>query len=133
VFTDVGARCPDCAPRRKLPQLEVGPLWIARGALAAAATGAAIGAAWGYLLPGGFGFFSIMIGAGIGYVVASAVGWATNRKLGPAMQVIGMLGVVLAYLARNVVAGYALIPTDDISGLLALAVGVIVAFNQLRY
>jgi hypothetical protein len=133
VFTDVGARCPDCAPRRKLPQLEVGPLWIARGALAAAVAGAAVGAAWGYLLPGGFGFFSILIGIGIGYAVASAVGWATNRKLGPPMQVVAVLGVVLAYLVRNVVAGYALVPIDDLSGLLALGAGVIFAFNQLRY
>jgi hypothetical protein len=111
----------------------VGPLLIARGALAAAVTGAVVGAAWGYLLPGGFGFFSILLGLGIGWAVASACLWATNHKLGPPMQAVAMLGVVLAYLVRNVVAGYALVPIDDLSGLLALAAGVIFAFNRLRY
>jgi hypothetical protein len=133
VFTDVGARCPDCAPRRKLPQVEVGPLFALRAAAAAAFAGAIIGAAWGLLLPGGFGFFTIFLGVGIGWVVVTAITLATNKKLGPVMQTIAILGVLLAYLVRNVTAGYALIPTDDLGGLLALAAGVIFAFNQLRY
>ena len=55
-MTDVGARCPTCAPRRKLPQLEVGPLWLGRGALAATAAGAALGAAWWAALGAATGF-----------------------------------------------------------------------------
>ena len=95
--------------------------------------GRVIGAAWGLLLPGGFGFFTIFLGVGIGWVVVTAITLATNKKLGPVMQTIAILGVLLAYLVRNVTAGYGLIPTDDLGGLLALAAGVIFAFNQLRY
>ena len=40
VMTDVGARCPDCAPRKRLPQFEVGPVYLARGGAAATAAGA---------------------------------------------------------------------------------------------
>ena len=133
VFTDVGARCPDCAPRRKLPQLEACPLWTLRASAAAAAAGGVVGAAWGALLPGGFGFFTIFLGIGIGWVVVAAITWATNKKLGPVMQTVAILGVLLAYLVRNLVAGYGIIPSDDVGGLLALAAGVIFAFNQLRY
>lgn len=133
VFTDVGARCPTCAPSRKLPQLEIGPVWLLRAAGAAAVAGAVIGGLWGALLPGGFGFFMLFLGIGIGYAVAEAVAFATNRKLGPAMQGIAAAGVVVAYVVRNVAAGYDIVPTNDFSGLLVLIAGVIMAINRLRY
>jgi hypothetical protein len=133
VFTDVGARCPDCAPRRKLPQFEVTPLVGAQAIAASAAAGAALGAAWGLLLPQGFGFFMIFLGIGLGYVVAEAVGWATNRRSGTPLQVIAALGVVLAYFVRNMVAGDGIVPTNDFGGLLALLAGVVMAINRLRY
>jgi hypothetical protein len=91
------------------------------------------GALWGILLPGGFGFFTIFLGIGLGYVVAESVSWATGRKSGPAMQTVGTVGVLLAYLTRNIIAGYGLIVVDDVSGLLALTAGVIAAINRLRY
>src|SRR5213594_4188187 len=80
VMTDVGARCPDCAPRRKLPQFEIGPLYLLRGVLAAAAAGAVCGGLWGILLPDVAGFFEIIIGLGAGYAVGEATSLATNRK-----------------------------------------------------
>jgi hypothetical protein len=40
---------------------------------------------------------------------------------------------VLAYLVRNLVAGEALIPANDLSGYLVLIIGSIVAVNRLRY
>ena len=46
----------------------------------------------------------IFLGIGIGYVVAEAVGLATSRRTGTPLQVIGALGVVLAYFARNLIA-----------------------------
>jgi hypothetical protein len=134
VFTDVGARCPDCAPRRTLPQFEISILTLARAAGAAAAAGAVLGAAWGLLLPGGFGFFMIFLGIGLGYGVGESVSWATNRKSGTALQVIAALGVVLAYFMRNALAaGDGLVPSNDFSGLLALLAGVVMAINRLRY
>jgi hypothetical protein len=133
VFTDVGARCPDCAPRRKLPQLEIGPLYGARAAGAAIASGAAIGIAWGVLLPGGFGFFMIFLGMGIGWAVAESVSLATNRKSGPVLQTAAVVGVLIAYVVRNLVADYGLIPSDDLGGLIVLVAGIAVAIGRLRF
>jgi hypothetical protein len=133
VMTDVGARCPDCAPRRKLPQFEIGPLFGLRGAAAAIVAGAGLGAIWGALFFDFGFFFMIFAGIGLGYGVAEPVSWATNRKSGTVLQVIAAGGCVLAYLVRNVVAGEALIPANDLSGYLVLIIGSIVAVNRLRY
>ena len=133
VFTDVGARCPDCAPRRTLPQFEIGPLILGRAVLASVIAGAVLGGLWGLLLPGGFGFFMIFLGIGLGYGVGESVSWITNRKSGTVLQVIAALGVVLAYLVRNVLADYDLVPTNDFGGLLALLAGVIMAISRLRF
>ena len=97
VFTDVGARCPDCAPRKKLPQFDVGRLYLVRGAGAGLAAGVAVGLAWGLLLPGGFGFFMIFLGAGVGWVVSEAISVSTNRKSGPMLQTIAVIGVFATY------------------------------------
>jgi hypothetical protein len=133
VFTDVGARCPDCAPRKKLPQFEIGPLYGIRAGGAAIGAGAAVGAAWGLLLPNGFGFFMIFFGAGIGWLISEAVSLATNRKSGPVLQTAAVFGVVVAYLVRNVVADFGLFPTDDLGGLIVLIAGVAIAIGRLRY
>lgn len=132
-MTDVGARCPACAPSRKLPQFEIGTLYLLRGLGAALMAGAGLGALWGLLLPGIGGFFAIFLGLGLGYGVAEPVSYATNRKSGPPLQVAAAAGVVLAYAVRNLAAGYALIPTGDLMGYVALLVGVVVAVNRLRY
>jgi hypothetical protein len=132
VFTDVGARCPDCAPRRKLPQFEVGPVYALRGGLAGIVAGTVVGGLWGLLLPGGFGFFSIFLGIGIGSAVAESVGLATNRKSGPVIQATALLGIVIAYLTRNVVAGYPMVPVDDWSGLIVLIAAVATAIGRSR-
>lgn len=132
-MTDVGARCPACAPRRKLPQLELSPLFLLRGAAATAVAGALLGVAWWVLLPGGFGFFSIFIGMGLGYGVAECVSMATNRKFGPPLQMIAALGVLLAYVIRNLLTDGAVVLTGDIYGYISVIVGVIVAAGRLRF
>lgn len=133
VMTDVGGRCPDCAPRRKLPQLDVSPALILRGSAAAVIAGAAVGALWGYLLPGGFGFFSIFIGLAVGWAVSEPVSIATSRRSGTALQLIAALGVVLAFFVRNLVDEGDIIQQNDLSGFIAVAVGIIVAINRLRW
>lgn len=133
VMTDVGARCPTCAPARKLPQFELGPVFALRGLGAALAAGAGVGVLWGALLPEGFGFFTIFLGIGIGYAVAEPVSWATNRKAGPILATVAAAGVVLAYAVRSLVAFDSVLPTDDLFGYIALVVGVAVAVNRLRY
>ncbi len=133
VFTDVGARCPTCAPARKLPQFEVGPVYLLRGAGAALAVGVGLGAIWGVLIPGRFGIFGLLLAAFIGYLIAQAVSAATNRKSGPLLQVIGAGGAIAAYLVRNLVIGDALLPTDDLFGYIAVIVAGAVAISRLRY
>src|SRR3990170_287541 len=126
VMTDVGARCPTCAPRRKLPQFEVGPIWLLRGGAAALVSGAALGAVWRLILPGDLGFLSLILGLLLGYGVAEAVSWATNRKSGPPLQVAASLGVALAYITRNLLLGAPAVPTDDLYGYLVVVLGIVV-------
>lgn len=133
VMTDVGARCPDCAPMRKLPQFEIGPIYILRGLSAALAAGVAAGILWGAVIPGFFGFFIIFVGIGLGYAIAEPVSWATNHKAGPALQVCAALGVFLAYAVRGVVGFSTIFPSGDLFGYVAVIVAVVVAVNRLRY
>jgi hypothetical protein len=133
VFTDVGGRCPDCAPARKLPQFEIGIVHVLRGAAAALAVGAGLGFVWGALLPGGIGFFGLLAAAGIGYVIAESVGVATNRKAGTPLQVVAAAGAVVAYLVRNLTIGDGLLPTNDLFGYIAVIVAGVVAIRRLRY
>jgi len=133
VMTDVGARCPDCAPRRRLPQFEVGPLYLLRGAGAAVAAGGSLGLAWGLILPGQYGLLGILIGAGLGYGIGESVSLATNRKLAPALQVLAICGVVLAYFIRNLIWANALIVTDDLYGFIVVATAMFVAAGRLRF
>jgi hypothetical protein len=132
VMTDVGARCPECAPRRKLPQFELSPLMVLRGLGAGVGAGAALGAVWGLTVPFFFGFFSIFIGIGLGYAVAESISLATNRKSGPVLQAFGAIGVTLAWVARNLIASGEFFIFDDLGGLIALGVGIISAVNRLR-
>ncbi len=133
VFTDVGARCPSCAPTRKLPQFEIGPAYLLRGAGAALAAGVGLGAVWGILIPGRFGLFGLFLAAFIGYLIAQAVSAATNRKSGPPLQVVAAGGAIAAYLVRNLVIGEALLPTDDLFGYIAVIIAGAVAIRRLRY
>lgn len=132
VTTDVGGRCPSCAPARKLPQLEVGPLWMLRGAVAALLAGAALGAVWYILLSERLGFFSLLIAFAIGYTVAEAVSLATNRKVGPPLQIVAAAGVAVAYVTRNLLFDLPAVPTNDLFGYVVVIVGIIVASNRLR-
>jgi hypothetical protein len=137
VMTDVGARCPTCAPRRQLPQFEISPLFALRGLGAALASGAVVGMAWGIMLPGGFGgFLVIFLGVGIGWAVSESISAATNRKAGPVLQAMAVGGVIIAYVVRSLIAGYDIVPSGDFagySGLIALAAGIVMAFSRLRY
>ncbi len=132
VQTPVGARCRACARLRRPPMYTLGPLAIARVAGVAAVIGVVVGAAWGMLLPAGFGFFALFLGIFAGYGMARAMEWAGGRKRGPFVQGAGVAGIVLTYFVHNlVVAGDFILP-NDLWGLLFVGVASVVAWNQLR-
>ena len=97
------------------------------------AAGAALGLAWGLLLPGNYGFFTVIIGGGVGYGVGESVSLATNRKLAPVLQITAALGVLLAFVIRNLLWTSAVLVVDDLFGYIAVVVGVIVAMGRLRF
>jgi hypothetical protein len=132
VFTDVGARCPGCAPSRLLPQYEIGVLHAIRGGAAALAVGAALGAVWGFILPGNVGLFGMFIAAFIGYAIAQAVTSATSGKSGRLLGALGAAGVIVAYLAHNLVGDGVLLPAGDLFGYFAVAIGAAIAIGRLR-
>jgi hypothetical protein len=110
----------------------LGPLAIARLAGAAAVIGVLVGAAWGLLLPVGFGFFALFLGIFAGYGMARAMEWAGGHKRGPLVQGAAVAGVVLAYFVHNLVVAGALILPGDLWGLLFVGAASVVAWNQLR-
>lgn len=136
VQTPVGARCPTCAQVRRLPTADVGLAYLARGVAAGVGGGALVGAAWGYAVKGQgvgfFGFFILFIAFAIGWAIGEIVSVATNRKRAIALQACAVVGVVLAYLVHNVVAGNSVLPPGDIWGYLATALAAAVAMDRVR-
>ena len=132
VQTPVGARCPTCANVRRLPTVDVKPIFLLRGLGAAVGSGAAAGAVWGFLVGGVFGFFLFFVAMGVGYAVGESVSVATNRKRSTTLQGCAVLGVVLAYLVRNAVIGAPLLPANDIWGYMAVVIAAVVAAGRLK-
>jgi len=135
VQTPVGARCRDCANVRRLPTLDVSPVYLARGAAAALASGVAVGAAWGFLLGDRlvFGFLVIIVIAlAVGWPIAESVGIATNHKRGPTLQACAVVGVLIAYVVHNLVAGDAALQQRDQSGQIAALIAAAWAYFRLK-
>jgi len=134
VMTDVGARCPHCAPSRRLPQFEVSPVYLLRGLGAAVGAGMVLGLAWGLLAPSDYGLFlGILFGIGLGYAAGEAVSLATNRKTALVLQVMAALSVLGAYLIRNVLWAEVVLPGDDLYGYIVTVVGMFAAAGRLRF
>ena len=139
-YTPVGARCRECANIRRLPMYNVSAAFMARGVGAALLAGAALGGIWGVLLPFNVSvFLGLLVGLGIGYAIGEAVSVATNRKMGPPLQVAAAAGVILAYLVRSAIVAARLrnvdigdIVTEDVFGYAVVVLGVIVAVGRVR-
>ena len=136
--TPIGARCRECANIRRLPMYHISVAYLARGAGAALVAGVALGGLWGVFVPVG-GIFGLLAGLGVGYAVGEAVSQATNRKAGPPLQALAAAGVVMAFLIRGAILasawkgiGIGDIITNDLYGLIALVIGVVVAMGRVR-
>ena len=98
VQTPVGARCPTCAGLKKLPTFRVSSVYYLRAIGAGLGAGIAIGLLWGLIelhLP--FFFFSLLLAAGVGWVIGEAISRSANRKRSVGLAIIGGLAVLLAY------------------------------------
>ena len=138
--TPVGARCRACAGIRRLPTYNISTAFLARGAGAALAAGVVLGGLWGIFLPfqPSF-FFGLLVGLGLGYAVGESVSAATNRKAGPPLQAIAVVGVVVAYLVRSAILASAFrnvdladVLTEDLFGWITVGLGVVVAMGRVR-
>jgi hypothetical protein len=138
VQTPVGARCPECARLYKLPTYRMSSAYYLRAVGAALGIAIVIGVVWGFIesfLP--FRFFTLIIGAGVGYAIGEAVSLAVNRKRGTILAVIGSLGVVVSYAMTFAVETWRLGFTsfggfNFLFTLAAIGIGIYIAVTRLR-
>ena len=138
VESPVGARCPDCAKLTKIPTYRVSSTYYLRAIAAGLVSAIVIGIIWGIIesyLP--FRFFSLIIAAGIGYLIGEAIGRSVNRKRGNALAVIGAFSVAVSfavtYLADYIMVGYLNYGAYRIVfTLVSIAIGSYMAVIRLR-
>jgi hypothetical protein len=121
---------------QRAPMYQLSGTYLLRAVAASAGAGAVGGFVWAFLFSFNLGIiFAILVGAGLGYLISSAMNWATNRKRGPSLQIIGGAGAILAYVVRGVLENSAKGSFDlgsDLGGLVLVAVAIAVIVNQLR-
>lgn len=129
VQTPVGARCRDCARMVKSPIYTFSAGTALRAALVAIIGGVAMGLIWGFiLLPFTVGWFSIFIGAGLGYAFTRGMNFATRRKRGPAIVAFAIAGIAIAWGMQ-----FAFVPPRvALYGLVAVGVGIYFIWQELR-
>jgi hypothetical protein len=138
VTTPVGARCQDCAKLYRLPTYRISSGYYLRAAGAALGMAIVIGVVWGIIesyLP--FRFFSLIIGAGVGYAIGEVVSLAVNRKRGVWLAVMGSLAVVISYGITYLVDffRFGFVSFDVyrlVFVLVAIGLGVFMVVNRLR-
>ncbi len=91
--------------------------------------GIVMGLIWGFvLLPFTFGFFSIFLGAALGYAFTRAMELATGRKRGPMVVAFAIGGMALAWAMLPL-----FVPMRvALYGLVAVGVGAYMAYQNLR-
>jgi len=118
---------------RRPPTYQLGAVFLLRALVASLVVGAAGGALWGLLLPSSIGaFMGLFLGLGLGYAVGESISWATNRKRGPSLQGMAVVGVLLAYAVRNLVEEAAIFQANDVLGYVVVAMAAFVAIGRLR-
>jgi hypothetical protein len=129
IQTPVGARCRDCARISKSPIYTVSAGTFTIAAAAAVIGGIIMGLIWGFiLLPFSVGFFSIFIGAGLGYGFTRVMEFATGRKRGPVIVGLACCGIGIAWAMQFLFVDTRIVLYD----LVAVGVGVYMAYYNLR-
>jgi len=133
VQTPVGARCPKCAALKRLPVFEVSPAFYTRAIAAGLLTAAVLGAVWPFIPLNGF--FLFFIALGVGYAIGEIISFSVNKKRSRGLQVIAGVSVAVSYVVRTVIEAQHedfLHTFLNMYGLIAVAVGIIVAVSLLR-
>jgi hypothetical protein len=138
VESPVGARCPDCANLTKIPTYRVSSSYYVKAIAAGLVSAVVIGFVWGIIesyLP--FRFFSLLIAAGIGFLISEAISRSVNRKRGTTLAVIGLLSVIMSfaitYLADYIMVGFLGCSVSRIVfTLVSTAIGSYTAVTRLR-
>lgn len=116
---------------------ELEPVHYLRAGAVAAVGAAVIGLVGAVVLPprpfGGLLILAIALlgGAGAGTGLARAFDYVTNRKRGPALQLLAAAAIVGAALLRLVASGELDLIGRDASGIVFVVIGVLVAWNRL--
>jgi Na+-driven multidrug efflux pump len=113
-----------------LPTYEVSPRHYLIASGAGLGVAIATGFAWAFIpLSGYFFYFSLLIGLGVGYAIGEVISRSVNRKRGRGLQAIGGTCMVISYIISNL---FHMALFFSLSGLLALALGIIIATIRLR-
>ena len=99
-----------------------------RGLAAAVGTGIAAGIVLAFLIPALL-FLGLLAIAGTGFVVSEAVSLATNRKRGPPLQGVAVVGVIVSYLAIGLIGTVYLF---NPFALLSFVAAIVIAISRLR-
>lgn len=88
-----------------------------------------MGLIWGFvLLPFSVGFFSIFVGAGLGYAFTRMMEFATGRKRGPVVVAFAIFGIGIAWSIQLLIVPFQF----ALYGLVAVGVAVYLAYQNLR-
>lgn len=129
IQTPVGGRCRECARIAKSPVYTITNAVMARAAVASVVGGLVMGLIWGLvLLPFSVGFFSIFVGAGLGYAFTRMMEFATGRKRGPMVVGFAIFGIAIAWSMQLLFVD----PRVALYGLVAAGVAVYFAYQNLR-
>jgi len=137
VQTPVGARCPECAAMKRLPVYEVSVLLYARAVAAGLISASVLGTIWPFI-PSLY-ILWLLIGVGIGYAIGEVVSFSVNRKRGLGLQAIAGTSMIASYIIRSLIESLVKTPHIgfldsfvDVYGLIALALGIVLAVSRVR-
>lgn len=127
VQTRVGSRCQKCAGIKKLPTYTITPLQYLKALGIGLVMAIALGIAWTILRDILF-FFSLLLAAGMGYLMGEVISLSVNRKRGRGLQFIGGFCIAFSYLIVVYSSGSII----NLWDLLALALAIFITVSRLR-
>lgn len=124
----VGSRCKDCAKVMKSPIYTLSGRKLVQAVAVAIVAGIAMGLIWGLVIGAvRIGFFSIFVGAGLGWFFTRAMDWATGSKRGNGVVACAIGGILIAWGMQFLFVP----PQFALWGLVVVAIGAYFAYQRL--